>query len=459
LRIAIPVIALVFIYACSDSSGITQMQAAIDNGDYTQMVSLCELYKNNPKRKIALELGLEQMKSAYNQELIARKYFSDILSRKEADWVLVEQGASAIIENCDTIAFLKLVETQSSIPGSEFLQNAFDISSGIICPSLQKHLNNLTLINMQAAIDNGDYTQMVSLCELYKNNPKRKIALELGLEQMKSAYNQELIARKYFSDILSRKEADWVLVEQGASAIIENCDTLAFLKLVKPQSSIPGSEFLQNAFDIGSGAICPIMQRYLHNLKLINYAIDDSIGFYQSDIHKIDAIISQKQSEFQTNMDRIKEIRDMSYKEYYFYVFSSVDKPRYEVAKVKSNYEWRVSSGYSDLKGKKDLPEDMFENRHVILITSSLDIGKGLYRFNAYKSGTQIINTKDGFTQEWDIYQGVEPDELKEETRNLEKEKLKLRAYYKTLQNKREIQGKRMSIFMNTKMSYSNIFN
>jgi hypothetical protein len=111
------------------------------------------------------------------------------------------------------------------------------------------------------------------------------------------------------------------------------------------------------------------------------------------------------------------------------------------------------------LKGKKDLPEDMFENRHVILITSSLDIGKGLYRFNAYKSGTQIINTKDGFTQEWDIYQGVEPDELKEETRNLEKEKLKLRAYYKTLQNKREIQGKRMSIFMNTKMSYSNIFN
>ena len=185
MRIAIPVIALVFIYACSDSSGITQMQAAIDNGDYTQMVSLCELYKNNPKRKIALELGLEQMKSAYNQELIARKYFSDILSRKEADWVLVEQGASAIIENCDTIAFLKLVETQSSIPGSEFLQNAFDISSGIICPSLQKHLNNLTLINMQAAIDNGDYTQMVSLCELYKNNPKRKIALELGLEQMK----------------------------------------------------------------------------------------------------------------------------------------------------------------------------------------------------------------------------------------------------------------------------------
>ena len=98
------------------------MQAAIDNGDYTQMVSLCELYKNNPKRKIALELGLEQMKSAYNQELIARKYFSDILSRKEADWVLVEQGASAIIENCDTLAFLKLVETQSSIPVSEFLQ-------------------------------------------------------------------------------------------------------------------------------------------------------------------------------------------------------------------------------------------------------------------------------------------------------------------------------------------------
>jgi len=459
MRIAILVIALVFICSCNDRSGITQMQAAIDNGEYAQMVALCEDFKGNPKRNISLELGLEKLKTAYSEERVAKNYFIEILSREESDQVLVKYGAATIIEHCDTIAFLNLVNNQSLTPGSQYLQHAFDIAYAPTCPRMLRFLSDLYLTQMQDAIDNHEYAQMVALCEDYEGIPKRNVALKLGIEKLKIAYGEELVAKNYFIEILSREESDPVLVQLGASAIMENCDTLAFLELVKTQSSILGSQYLQNAFDIDSGAICPIMQRYLHDLKLINYAIDDSIGLYQSDVHKIDEIISQKQSEFQTTIDRINEISDMSWKEYYFYVISSEGNNTYEVAKAKKGISQSLSYNYDNIKGTQEVQTSAFEIRHSILVTSSLDIGKGLYRFNAYKNGTQIVKNVDGFNQEWDIYRGVEPDKLDKEKKNLEKKKRKLRAEYKRLQKNRDIHSWRMSIFMATKKSYSNILN
>ena len=293
--------------------------------------------------------------------------------------------------------------------------------------------------SVQKSIDKKDYPKLVNLCEKYKDKPEKSIAVEMGLEALSDVYGDQLISKKYFTDILRRSESEPLLVGYAVASILSNCDTISFLNLMKKREPFPGNSYLKSAFEKHSIAkSCDRMDQFLSVLSSINYAIDDTIKYSRAELDTIDAqslVIGMAKDNVS------KRVEEMSAgRQYYFYVVAANTKSayekqmsaydemiaagtpaagtpaadddnEYEVVPMKKDMEFLVNFRYSQLKGSEDLKANMFEKRHALLLTDSKDIGKGLYRFYAYKSGTKQIETTDGFTQDWDVLQHVEYDE------------------------------------------------
>ena len=265
--------------------------------------------------------------------------------------------------------------------------------------------------SVQKSIDKKDYPKLVNLCEKYKDKPEKSIAVEMALEELKTVYDEQLVAKKYFIDILRRSESDVMMAEFAVSAINSNCDTTAFLNLMKKREPFPGSSYLQEAFeDYSSKESCDRINHYISVLSSINYSIDDTIKHYQEYMKGLEVSLITVEMANDIVVRRIEELS--TWRQYYFHIIAAHGDNQYEVIPVRKDVEYLISMQYSRYKGSETINANMFEKRHAILVTDSKDIGKGLYKFYAYKSGTIAVETNDGFTQDWVVYQSPESDKL-----------------------------------------------
>jgi hypothetical protein len=311
--------------------------------------------------------------------------------------------------------------------------------------------------SVQKAIDKKDYPGLVNLCEKYKAKPEKSIAVEMGLEALSAVYDDQLIAKKYFTDVLRRSESESLLVEYAVVSIVSNCDTISFLNLMKKREPFPGNSYLKSAFEKHSIAkSCDMMDQYLSVLSSINYAIDDTIKHYEEYIKGLEVSLIAVEMGNDNVARRVEELSTAG--EYYFHIVAAHGDDQYEVIPVREDLDYLISMQYSRYKGSETVKSSMFTKRHAILVTDSKDIGKGLYKFYAYKSGTTAVETNDGFTQDWTVYRGGDSGELISELRSSKERVAGSKAKLKELEMSRIEMENLVEMLKLEKQGYSQLF-